>query len=82
MELGFALDCIDDDVDEGGRSGHVVYFRSEDCKLQIYWSSREFEINAMIAPLSAPNVHGLYDTSSKWHYLNEFVKHPNFRWKS
>ncbi|EID14042.1 hypothetical protein MXEN_10179 [Mycobacterium xenopi RIVM700367] len=75
--LGFRLDEIDDDVDEGGRRGSVVYYRSSDCKLQVYWSAREYEINAMIAPLDAPNEHGLYNRSRKWHYLNEFIKAPD-----
>ena len=62
--LGFAVDRIDNDVDEGGRCGRVVYYRGGDCcKIQVYWSAREFEINAMIAPLLAPNEHGLYNRS-------------------
>lgn len=74
--LGFRLDAIDNGVDEGGRLGAVIYYRGEDCKLQVYWSAREREINAMIAPLDAPNEHGLYNRSAKWHYLTEFVKRP------
>jgi hypothetical protein len=75
--LGFKLDAIDASVDEGGRLGTVVYYRSGDCKMQVYWSAREREINAMIAPLDAPNEHGLYNRSSKWHYLNEFAQPPD-----
>jgi len=63
-------------VDEGGRTGTVVFFRNEVCRLQIYWSSREHEINCMIGPLDAPDVHGLYDKSNTWHYLNDFVPVP------
>ena len=54
-QLGFVLDEIDSSVDEGGRPGSVVYYRSSDCKIQIYNSSREGNINCMIAPLDAPN---------------------------
>jgi hypothetical protein len=75
--LGFTLDAVDDDVDEGGRRGSVVYYRADDCKIQIYWSPRAGEINCMIAPIDAPNEPGLYDRSGKWHYLNEFVEKPN-----
>lgn len=75
--LGFKLDGIDDDVDEGGRRGVAVFYRSRDCKMQVYWSSRKFEINAMIAPLEAPNEHGLYNRSSQWHYLTEFIDKPH-----
>ena len=76
-ELGFELDGIDDDVDEGGRSGRVVFYRRDDCKVQVYWSAREFEINAMIAPANAPNEHGLYDRFAMWHYFGEFEKRPD-----
>lgn len=76
-DLGFELDEIDNNVDEGGRHGSVVYYRSADCKLQIYWSEREGEINAMIARLDAPNEHGLYNRSSQWHYLNDFIQAPD-----
>jgi hypothetical protein len=55
IELGFYLDELDDSVDEGGRRGSVVFYRSKDSKIQIYYSSREREINAMIGPLDAPN---------------------------
>jgi hypothetical protein len=74
--MGFTLDVIDNDVDEGGRKGSVVIYRAQDCKIQVYHSSREGEINAMIGPLSAPNEHGLYDQSRKWHYFNDFAVEP------
>jgi hypothetical protein len=74
--MGFTVDTIDDDFDEGGRTGSVVVYRAPDCKIQIYYSSREGEINAMIGPLDAPNRHGLYDQSRKWHYFNDFTDEP------
>jgi hypothetical protein len=74
--MGFALDAIDNDVDEGGPTGSVVFYRSRDCKIQIYHSSREHEINAMIGPLDAPNEHGLYTRSPAWHYFNDFSDEP------
>ena len=54
-KLGFVLDELDDSPDEGGMERNIVYFRSRDCRLQIYDSAREGEINCMIAPLDAPN---------------------------
>ncbi len=30
----------------------------------------------MIGPLDAPNEHGLYDQSQKWHYFNDFENRP------
>lgn len=72
IELGFHLE-ESDSVDEGGRRGSVVFFRCEDCKIQVYDSVRGGEINCMIAPLDAQNVFGLYDRSGKWQYLPRFA---------
>jgi hypothetical protein len=74
-ELGFILDEIDDSPDEGGIERHIVYYRSGDCKMQIYKSSREGEVNCMIAPLNVPNEFGL--TAKKWHYISWFSKRSN-----
>lgn len=71
---GFVLDEIQDGTDDGGRQLSVVYFRSADCKIQIYESAREGETNCMIAPLDAPNEFGLLSTSKKWQFLTRFVK--------
>jgi hypothetical protein len=76
-DLGFTLDEVDNNIDEGGRQGSVVYYKSDDCKIQIYRSSREGSVNCMIAPLDAPNVFGLYDQSYKWQYFTKFSTAPN-----
>ncbi|MCV7079122.1 hypothetical protein [Mycobacterium szulgai] len=68
-ELGFQMDGHDDNVDEDGPTGAAVYFRSKDCKIQIYDSRRDASVNCMIAPLDAPNVFGPYDRSRTWQYL-------------
>lgn len=73
--LGFVLDEIDDRPDKGGRRRHIVYYRSSDCKLQVYESSREGEFNCMIAPLDAPNAFGL--ETKKWQFLTRFSKGPD-----
>jgi hypothetical protein len=73
IQLGFQPDGYDDNVDEGGRNASVVFFRSKDCKIQVYDSARGGEINCMIAPLDSPNVLGLYDRSAKWQYLPMFA---------
>lgn len=75
LSLGFTLDAIDDNVDEGGRRAEVVYFTSPDCKIQVYRSSREGETNCMIAPRNVPNEYGL--RAERWQYLNRFVKRPD-----
>jgi hypothetical protein len=67
--LGFQLDEYDDEVVEAGARGAVVYFRSADCKIQIYNSPRGASVNCMIAPLDAHNVFGPSDESGKWQYI-------------
>jgi hypothetical protein len=76
-DLGFRLDEIDDNVDEDGRQGSVVYYRTNDCKLQVYRSSREGSVNCMIAPLDAPNKIGIHDRTYKWQYLTRFSLPPD-----
>lgn len=73
VELGFRLDEYLDNVDEGGPKAAVVFYRSDDCKIQIYDSTRGGEINCMIAPLGADNTFGPYDHSQKWQYLPRFA---------
>lgn len=68
--LGFVIDGVDNGPDEGGIARHIVFYRSNDCKLQIFDSSREGEVNCMIAPLTAPNQFGL--TTKGWHYISRF----------
>jgi hypothetical protein len=75
-DLGFRLDGYVDDIDEGGRKVRIAFYRSADCKIQIYESSREGEINAMIAPAVAPDQYGLSNQSRMWHYFNEFTDEP------
>jgi hypothetical protein len=75
QEMGFVMDMVDDGPDEGGIARNIVYYRSTDCKLQIYYSSREGEINCMIAPLDALNKFGL--NSKKWHFISRFSKRPD-----
>jgi hypothetical protein len=74
-QLGFVLDEVDDNPDEGGRRQHVVYYRSNDCKIQVYESAREGEVNCMIAPLNVPNAFGL--RAKKWQFLTRFSKRPD-----
>jgi hypothetical protein len=74
-ELGFRIDEYVGDIDEGGRTAAVVFYRSDDCKMQIYYSAREGEINFMIAPLDVPNEFGL--NGEKWYYISYFSKRPD-----
>jgi hypothetical protein len=74
-QFGFVLDEVDDSPDEGGRRQHIVYFRSNDCKMQVYESAREGEVNCMIAPIDVPNEFGL--RARKWQFLTRFSKRPD-----
>jgi hypothetical protein len=76
-DLGFRPDGYVDDIDEGGRKACIAFYRSADCKMQIYESSREGNVNCMIAPASATNEFGPLDKSLQWHYLNEFSPAPD-----
>lgn len=75
-ELDFELDAVDLSVDEGGIPGAVVYYRSDDCKMQVYQSLRHGSVNCMIAPLNAPNQFGPHDRSLSWQYLTKFAAMP------
>jgi hypothetical protein len=72
---GFVLDEIDDRPDAGGRERGIVYYRSDDCKIQVYYSSREGETNVMIAPVDAINGFGL--NTPKWRFLGRFAERPH-----
>lgn len=74
-ERGFVVDGVDDHPDAGGRERHVVYYRSNDCKVQVYQSSRDGEVNAMIAPPDAVNQYG--PDTKKWQYFTRFTPRPD-----
>lgn len=76
LSRGFVLDAVDPKVDEGGRLGAVVFYRHHACKVQIYLSTREGEVNAMIAPIDAPNEFGPRNPSKKWRYFTSFAERP------
>jgi hypothetical protein len=73
--LGFVLEEIDDNPDEGGRRQHIVFYRSDDCKIQVYDSARDGDVNCMIAPLDVPNEFG--PRAKKWQFLPRFSKLPD-----
>jgi hypothetical protein len=73
IQLGFEFEAFVDDVDEGGRLGSAAFYGSDDCKIQVYRSTRAGSVNCMIAPLGAPFVFGPYDPSKKWQYLPRFA---------
>ncbi len=66
---GFKLDEVQESVVYGNRPAWAVYYRSNDCKLQVCWSARDGGIDFMVAPLDAPNEFGLINNSKKWHFM-------------
>lgn len=53
----------------GGRRAWLIIYRGQDCKVQLYRSEREGEINFMVAPLSAANTFGLSDRTGAWQFM-------------
>lgn len=71
--LGFDLLEYDDSVGRGDAAASVVYFQSDDCKIQVYDSPRSGSINCMIATLDASNTFGPSDEKGEWQYLPRFA---------
>jgi hypothetical protein len=67
--FGFKLDEMQDDEIYGDRAAWAIYYRGQDCKLQICWSARDGGIDFMLAPLDAPNDFGLLNRSKKWQFM-------------
>jgi len=66
---GFSLDELDDAATYQGRPAWAIYYRGQDCKLQVCWSARDGGIDFMLAPLNAPNEFGLLNRSKTWHFM-------------
>jgi hypothetical protein len=66
---GFKLDEIHDATIYQNRPAWAVYYRGQDCKLQICWSARDGGIDFMLAPFDAPNEFGLLNRSKKWQFM-------------
>ena len=66
---GFKLDDLHDAAIYGTRPAWALYYRGQDCKLQICWSARDGGTDLMLAPLDAPNEFGLLNRSNKWRFM-------------
>lgn len=66
---GLAFDELNDAEIYQGRPAWVIYYRGQDCKLQICWSARDGGIDFLLAPLNAPNEFGLSNESKKWQLM-------------
>ncbi|MGO4442217.1 hypothetical protein AB4Z42_02550 [Mycobacterium sp. 2YAF39] len=69
LNAGFKLDEVQEAIVYGNRPAWAVYYRDNDCKVQVCWSARDGGIDFMVAPLDAPNEFGLTNNSKKWHFM-------------
>lgn len=69
LHYGFEPDGVTGEIEYGGRPAWSVFYRREDCKLQVCWSAGEGGIDFMLAPIDAPNEFGLLNASKKWQFL-------------
>ena len=69
LRAGFRLSAIEDPAVFHSRPAWVLYYESDDCKLQICWSSHDGGIDFLLAPLDAPNEFGLLNSSGKWRLM-------------
>jgi hypothetical protein len=94
--LGFVSDGAEEDLEYGGRPAWAVYYRRQDCKLQVCWSAREGGTDFMLATPDSPNEFGLVNSSGEWRFMlvlsdfDEELETPNidagadawWRWRS
>jgi hypothetical protein len=66
---GLRLDDIEDPSVYQSRPAWAIYYRGQDCKLQISWSARDGGIDYLLAPLDAPNEFGLLNESKEWQLM-------------
>jgi hypothetical protein len=66
---GLRPDEVDDAATYKERPAWAIYYRGQDCKLQVCWSARDGGIDFMLAPLDAPNEFGLSNRSKKWRFM-------------
>jgi hypothetical protein len=67
--MGFVLDEVQEGITYSERPAWAVYYRRDDCKLQVCWSSREGSIDFMLAKPQAQNEFGPRNTARDWHFL-------------
>jgi hypothetical protein len=67
--MGFELDEVQPDLSYKERPAWAVFYRRDDCKLQICWSAREGSTDFMLAKPTVPNGFGLENSGRGWHFL-------------
>jgi hypothetical protein len=68
-QTGFRLEEVDDPFLYQNRPAWAIYYRGQDCKLQVSWSARDGGIDYFLAPPDAPNEFGLLNESKKWRLM-------------
>ena len=66
---GLVLDEIRDPETYGDRPAWAIFYRRDDCKVQVCWSARDGGIDFMMAPPEAANTFGLSDRSGTWQFM-------------
>jgi hypothetical protein len=68
-QAGFTLEEVVDPALYQNRPAWAIYYRGQDCKLQISWSARDGGIDYFLALPDAPNELGLLNESKKWRLM-------------
>ena len=68
-EYGFVIDEVTEGIEFKDRPAWAVFYRRDDCKLQICWSAREGSTDFMLAKPDVPNGFGLAADATGWHFL-------------
>lgn len=66
---GLVIDEILDPWSYGDRPAWAIFYRGQDCKVQVYRSARNGGINIMLAPPNATNTFGLSDRTGMWRLM-------------
>ncbi|MEU0495671.1 hypothetical protein [Mycobacterium sp. NPDC006124] len=68
-KYGLAPDGVSGELEYGALPAWAVFYRGEDCRLQVCWSAREGGVDFMLAPPGAPHEFGLVNESKMWKFM-------------
>lgn len=66
---GLVIDEILDPWSYGDRPAWAIFYRGQDCKVQVCRSTRDGGIDFMLAPPNAANTFGLSDRTGTWRLM-------------
>lgn len=64
-----SLHTVNDQEVYGSGPAWSILYCGRDCKVQLFWSSRDGGIYVMLAPPSAASTFGLSDRTSTWQFM-------------